>query len=96
MNKERKIGFRAHTKILKLGTGRNLDGKKDLREKKEFGSREKRKGSRYLSEKVIWVEPCIYIETSTSIDQEGIEEVSKKNLNRSRGIEEVSMAKLSR
>ena len=77
MNKERKRGFRAHTKILKLRMGRNLDGKKDLREKKEFGLREKRKGSRYLNEKVIRVKPCIYIETSTSIDCECIEEVSE-------------------
>ena len=30
--------------------GRNLDGKKDFSKKKEFGSREKRKRSKYLSE----------------------------------------------
>ena len=77
MNKERKRGFRAHNKILKLVMGRNLDGKDDFIEKKQFGSREKRKGLTYLSEKAIQVKPRIYLETSTSIDREGIEDKSR-------------------
>ena len=48
MNKEKERRFRAHTKVLKLGIGQNLDGKKDFSEKNVFGSREKRKRLRYL------------------------------------------------
>ena len=48
MNKEKERRFKAHTKGLKLGIGRNLDVKKDFSEKKVFGSREKRKRLRYL------------------------------------------------
>ena len=42
-----------------------------------FGSREKRERSKYLSLSINRVETQVYIETGTSKDQAGIEEVSK-------------------
>ena len=55
MKNEKKKRLRAHTKGLKLGLGRNLEGMKDFSEKERFGSREKRERererSKYLSDK---------------------------------------------
>ena len=46
MKNEKKKRLRAHTKGLKLGLGRNLEGMKDFSEKERFGSREKRERER--------------------------------------------------
>ena len=46
MKTKKKKRLRAHTKGLKLGLGRNLEGMKDFSEKERFGSREKRERER--------------------------------------------------
>ena len=48
MKNEKKKRFRTLTKELKLELGRKIEGRKDFSEKRMFGSREKRKRSRYL------------------------------------------------
>ena len=46
--KEKEKRFRTLTKGLKLGLGKNLEGRKVFGEKKMFRSRKKRERSRYL------------------------------------------------
>jgi len=73
MKKERGKRFRTLTKGLRLGLGRNLEWEKVFGERKWFGLRKKREGSRYLSlskTRLNLTHTHTYIEKRILIDRE--------------------------
>ena len=88
IKKERGKRFRTLTKGLRLGLGRNLEWEKVFGEKKWFGPRKKREGSRYLSLSKTRLDlrhTHTHIEKRISIDREVSKRYRRqKDLNRSR------------
>ena len=78
MHEEKKKRFRALTKWFRQGLGRKLDRRRDFGEKKVFGLREKWEGPRYLKRYKIGSDLRSIYKKRNSIDQEGIELLSRK------------------